>query len=66
MNASWSPWKTHSNLPPPLRKAEAERQKSLVEDLLGTTLHGDFRSILRAVHGDLSTELESMNDNGRM
>lgn len=65
MNETWSPWKTHSTLPPPLRKAEAERQKTLVEELLGTSLHGDFRAVLRAVHGDLSLELENMNDNGR-
>lgn len=56
----WSPWKTKSVLPPPLARAEAERQKDAIEDLLGTTLHPEFRSILRAVHGDLSREL---NDN---
>lgn len=62
---AWSPWKVYN---PPLhssaRRAEMIGQKINIEYLLSTTLHPDLRVILRAVHGDLSRELDGENDNG--
>lgn len=66
MNQEWSPWRVPKRaLPPPYNRAEVIRQKVAAEDLLSTTLHPDFRSILRAFHGDLVMELNGENDNGR-
>lgn len=62
---SWSPWKVHSSLPPPMRRVEALRQQVAVFDLLGTTLPPEVRRVLRHFESELATELDGENDNGR-